>query len=186
VRPQRQDPGPLLDRYSEYLRLLARLQLSPLLRSKLDPADVAQETLLLAYQKLNQFRGQTDAELGGWLRRILAGYLAEALRTYTRQKRNVALEQSLESALAESSSRLEALLESDQLSPSDQADRQEQDLRLAGALAQLPEEQRRAVELKHIQGCKVAVIATQMGRSQASVAGLLRRGLQALRGLLAD
>jgi RNA polymerase sigma-70 factor (ECF subfamily) len=186
MRPPREDSGKLLNRYSDYLRLLARVQIGPLLRSKLDPADAAQETLLLAYQKLHQYRGKTDAELGGWLRQILAGYLAQAQRGYGRQKRNVALEQSLEIALAESSSRLEALLGGERLSPSILADRQEQALRLASALAQLPEDQRVAVEMKHIRECKVAEIAAQLKRSQASVAGLIRRGLESLRKLLAE
>src|SRR5438876_1159396 len=60
VRKRRPDQGDLLDRYSDYLRLLARLQIGPLLRGKLDPADVAQETLMLAYQKLGQYRGQPE------------------------------------------------------------------------------------------------------------------------------
>jgi RNA polymerase sigma-70 factor (ECF subfamily) len=186
VRPHSEDPGSLLDRFSDYLRLLARLQIGPLLRSKIDPSDVAQETLMLAYQKLDQYRGKSDEELGGWLRRILASFLAQTLRSYRRQKRNAALEQSLETALEQASSRLEAFLESDQLSPPDVADRQELVLRLARALAQLPEDQRLAVEMKHIQEKKMAEIAAQMGRTTASVTGLTRRGLQALRKLLAD
>ena len=89
-------------------------------------------------------------------------------------------------ALEDSSARLEALLSSDEASPSQQALHNEQLFRLAHALSQLPEEQRTALELKHLQGCSVAVISQRMQRSRASVVGLLYRGLKRLRQLLEE
>jgi RNA polymerase sigma-70 factor (ECF subfamily) len=57
---------------------------------------------------------------------------------------------------------------------------------LADALAQLPADQRTAVELKKLHGCSVADIAKEMGKSRAAVAGLIRRGLERLRALLTE
>ncbi len=68
--------------------------------------------------------------------------------------------------------------------PQDQLERSELLLRLAEARAQLPDEQRQAVDLKHLQGRSVAAICGIMGRSEAAVAGLLRRGLKRLRELM--
>src|SRR5438445_5516614 len=112
-------PRQPLEHYREYLRLLARLQLDPRLWGKLDPSDLVQQTLLRAYEKRDQFRGQTDAEMAAWLRTILANTLADALRQLGRQPENP--ERFLEAALEDSSARLEAWLASDQSSPTQQA-----------------------------------------------------------------
>jgi RNA polymerase sigma-70 factor (ECF subfamily) len=145
---------------------------------------VVQETLLKAHQALGQFRGRTETELAGWLRAILAHTLADALRRYQTGTRAVAQERSLQAALEESLSRLEAWLVADQSSVPEQAARQEQLLRLAEALARLPEDQRRAVELRHLRGGTVGLVAEQMGRSKEAVAKLLLRGVARLRQLL--
>src|SRR5947209_5369812 len=178
------DPGVVLERYRDYLRLLARLQLPAHLRGKLDPSDVVQHTLLKAYQKLDQLRGQTPGEQAAWLRQILANTLANAVRDYGRGRRDAALERSLEAALHDSSARLEAWLAADQSSPSQQAERNEQVLRLAEALTGLPDPQREALLLRHCHGWSLAQIGEHLGRSRAAVASLLRRGLQQLREFL--
>ena len=179
------DLGPQsLDRFRDYLRLLAGLQLHPMLRSKLDPSDVVQQTMLQAHQAFGQFRGTTDAELAGWLRQILARNLAAAVREMGRAKRDIGREQSLEAAVDASSARLEAFLADEQSSPSVRADRNERVLRLAEAVAELPEAQREAITLHHLQGWPLARVARHLDRTPAAVMGLLHRGLKQLRSRL--
>jgi RNA polymerase sigma-70 factor (ECF subfamily) len=176
-------PARAVEDYREYLHLLARLQIDPRLRGKVDPSDVVQQTLIKAHQHRDQFRGQSAAEQAGWLRRILVNTLVDAARKFGRE---LDREMPLEQQVHDSSARLEAFLAADQSTPSEAAVRQEQLLRVAGALARLPEDQRTAIELHHLRDQAVADIAVTMDRTEASVAGLLRRGLKRLRELLEE
>jgi RNA polymerase sigma-70 factor (ECF subfamily) len=183
----RNDSGPAqqLERYRAYLRLLARLHLDPALRGKLGESDVVQQTLLEAYVSLSHFKGQSEAELAGWLRRILARQLAHAARDLHRAKRDVRRERSLDEALDASSLRLGSWLAAEQSSPSAHAQSNEQAVRVAEALETLPAAQREALILHYWQGRSVPQIAEELSRSPAAVAGLLQRGLRELRKQLA-
>jgi RNA polymerase sigma-70 factor (ECF subfamily) len=177
-------PGVALEQFRPYLLLLARMQLGRQFQGKLDASDVVQQALLEAHRQRGQFRGGTARQLLAWLRRILAGTLADTLRGLGRAKRDAARERSLEAALEQSSERLEAWVAAEQSSPSERADRNEQLSRLAQALTTLPEAQRSALVLRYCQGCSVADISRQLGRSPTAVAGLLKRGTRQLRDLL--
>jgi len=107
-------PDPPLERCRDYLLLLARLQLDPGLRGVLDPSDVVQQTLMKAHAKRDQFRGGSEGELLAWLRTILAHHLADLARKHARHIHGQ--ERSLETALEESSLRLERWLASDSTS----------------------------------------------------------------------
>ena len=54
------------------------------------------------------------------------------------------------------------------------------------ALAGLPEDQRRAVELHHLHGLPVEEVARELGRNESAAGGLLRRGLKRLRELMRE
>jgi RNA polymerase sigma-70 factor, ECF subfamily len=175
-----------LERFRTYLRMLAGLHMDPRLRGKLDPSDLVQDALLKAHQALHQFHGSSDRERMAWLRQILANTLANAVRDFTRAKRDVALERSLEAALQESSSRLELWLAASGDSPGQRAERDEQVLRVSRELAALPEPQRQALLLKYCQGWSMADIGRHLDRTPAAVASLVRRGLERLRERLRD
>jgi RNA polymerase sigma-70 factor, ECF subfamily len=76
---------------------------------------------------------------------------------------------------------LDAWLAAERSSPSQKLVDQERLLEMADAMAKLPEDQRTALELRHPQGLSVPVAAQRMGRTPASVASLLYRGMKTLR-----
>jgi RNA polymerase sigma-70 factor (ECF subfamily) len=170
-----------LEPYRRYLEVLARVHLQPQLRGKLDPADVVQQTMMRACVAMSDFRGATSSAMAGWLRKILAHTLADVARHYRRDRRDIHLERSIEADLDRSSSALAGWLAADQTSPSRAAERNEELLRLADALADLSEPEREVVILKHCRGWTLKQIAEHMNRTAPAVAGLLRRGLEQLR-----
>lgn len=171
---------PSLERYRGYLYVLARLRVGCGLRGKLDPSDLVQQTLLKAHQAPERWQVLDDEAHGTWLRQIMTNTIVDEVRRYGRAKRDAALEQSLVARVGESASRIEVFLEAEQSTPSQQMMRQEQLLALGEALEAMPEDQRRAIELHHLDGLSLADVAIRMGRTHASVAGLLRRGLRSL------
>jgi RNA polymerase sigma-70 factor (ECF subfamily) len=179
--------GPLgpeqLERFRAYLDLLARLEVAPRLRDKVDLSGVVQQTLLEAHQGMLEERrpSRTAPEVAAWLRSILSHNLADVLRKLTAHKRDFRRERSLDQALDQSASRVEQWLAAEQSSPSRQAIRQEELLRMAESLATLPEGQRRSIELHHLQGRPLAEIALELGTTKSAVAGMLHRGLKSLR-----
>jgi RNA polymerase sigma-70 factor (ECF subfamily) len=159
-----------------YLLLLARCLVPIPERAQFDPADIVQITLLKALGSQAEFRGQTEEELRAWLRTILRNTLA--------LERRRALPRVSPQALEESACRLEEMLAANQSTPSQRLIREEQLLQLADALAQLPEDQRRAIQLYDLDGHSRPEVCRLMGRTYAEVNGLLIRGRRNLRGLL--
>jgi RNA polymerase sigma-70 factor (ECF subfamily) len=174
--------GGSLTRYRNYLHSLARARLGPRLWPEIDPSDVVQETLLKAHRSRDMFRGRTEQELAAWLRAILHNTVANALRSSCRHKADTTLSLTEESGT--STAYTGGLLADSHLSPAERASYNEQLLRLARALALLPDDQRGVVEMKHQYALSVAEICERTGRSKPSVVGLLYRGMRALRVLM--
>ncbi|MCA9128320.1 MAG: sigma-70 family RNA polymerase sigma factor [Planctomycetales bacterium] len=166
--------------FRSYLHVLAETQLHERLKSKVDASDIVQQTMLQAYQARDQFRGNTDAEKAAWLRTILGNVLCGLARGFSRQRRDITREQSIQ-AVEKSSLQLAGLLSATTSSPSAALHRHERADQLAKAMLQLTEEQRRAIVLKYWQGNTLVEIAEQLDKSTEAVAGLIFRGMQKLR-----
>jgi RNA polymerase sigma-70 factor (ECF subfamily) len=177
--------GALLELYSSYLTLMARLQVGRRLQGKVDPSDLVQETFLEAHRDFPRFRGHSEMELLAWLRQIMTRNLANSIRRfYGTQARDLNLERELNREFDESWRMLDGGLVAKQSSPSHQASRREQSVLLANALARLPDDYREAIVLRHLEGLSFPEVALRMGRTEDSVKKLWARALARLRRTL--
>lgn len=172
-------------KYQPWLQLLARSEIDSRFHGKFSASDAVQQTLMEAWKNWDQFRGDAEPQRLAWLRQILAHQLAHLARHYAgTRKRDVAREVSLQQSLAASAGRLDALLPSVGSSPSVQAMRQEDRVRLAEVLEKLPADYRQVIVLRHLQDQSHGEIAQQMNRSEGAVRMLWVRALAALRNEL--
>src|SRR5262245_46904704 len=177
--------GQLLELYRNYLKLVAGLQIDRCLQGKVDPSDLVQEAFLEAHRDFAQFRGATEKELMAWLRQILVTNFANLVRHYRgTQRRDIRLERELGVQLEHSFAVLDQGLFARDGSPSQQAVRREQAVLLADALSRLPDDYRKAIILRHLEGLSFAEVALRMGRSVESVKKLWARALARLRDAL--
>lgn len=170
--------------YRDYLLFLARRSLAPRLWARDDPSDVVNQTLHDGHRDLAQFRGSTSGELAAWLRQILFHKINRVASRATGPGRDMRREVPLWHELEESSVMFVRAVVAKDPSPSEQADRNEQVLRLAAALARLPDEYRLVIELRYFHHWTAADIAEHLGKTRGAVAGLIHRGLKELHTLL--
>jgi RNA polymerase sigma-70 factor, ECF subfamily len=173
--------GRLLEENRAALLAEAERQLRGRLAARVDASDIIQQTFLDAHRGFDRFEGQTEIQFSFWLRTILNRNIAGQLRDHTRvAKREMRREQSLDDDRG-GGKPLWRKIVAGHSTPSERAMRAEDFARLAVALGSLTEEQREAVRLRHLEGWPLARIAEQLGRTPAATAGLIKRGVQALR-----
>jgi RNA polymerase sigma-70 factor (ECF subfamily) len=173
----------LLALYRPYLRLIAGQQMPKLVQKRIDASDIVQQTLIDAVRGLPEFRGQSEPEFTAWMMRLLERNVLMSVRNNTLGKRDVRLEQDWTDASG-SAQLIWHSLADDGSSPVSGVVRGELALQLATALEKLPADQRTAVELRYIGQESLQAIADEMKRSVGSVAGLIRRGVDALQTFL--
>ena len=156
--------GPLVAPYVGSLRRVTRAILGDV-----DEADdAAQDALLLALVKLDQF--DRARRFGPWLMRIVTNAAIDR-----RRRRRVRVAGGLDDDVA-----------GDDPLPDAEAERVVLGERLEAALAQLPERYRTAVVLFDVEGYSHAEIAELLGVAPGTVRSAVFHARRRLRGLLAD
>lgn len=170
--------GPEFLRHWPALLRWAESQTPGWARAKFDPADLVQQTLLEAVGQGDRLRALADHEVLAYLRRALTNNLIDAARKFARHRDDL--------SDGASSLRLADWLAAPDTSPSERATRNERFERLAAGLSRLPDAQRVVVELRFLQGARVAEIARLIGRTEGAVTALLHRAVTALRAEMGD
>lgn len=170
--------GQLMAFSRQYLLLIADEELPAELQAKGDAADLVQDTQIEALRGFEGFRGQTAAELLGWLREILLNNMRDFNRHYRGvAKRRISREISLSGP---SGPYFQERLLADQPPPGSRLNQREQARALAQALEQLDEDQRNVVRWRHHDGLSFEQISQRMGRSVQAVRKTWSRALRKL------
>lgn len=171
----------LLALYAQGDRMAARalvLRFSPrvlgyaarLLGDRAEAEDVAQEAMLRLWRIAPEWRAG-EARVATWLYRVVTNLVTDRQRS-RRRRGGTALDDAPEPA-DDQPGALARLIEADRMAALDQA------------LGALPERQRQAVVLRHIEGLANPEIATIIGVGVEAVESLTARGKRALAGMLA-
>src|SRR5579883_98226 len=180
-RGDREALGRLLEAQRRALYRLAERQLDGRIAVRIDASDIIQQTFLEAHRSFQQFAGQDARQLTAWLEGILDHKVAGEIRDHALlQKRNVRRDRSMDDSHG-GMAPLKQELDGGLSTPSQKAIRGEQEQLLMQALNVLPNDQREAVRLRHLEGWALSDIARHLGRSPSATAGLIKRGMQALR-----
>lgn len=168
--------GRLLDHFRTQLRESIRADVQGPLQRRLDESDIIQQACVRAMQAFaEQFRGSSIGEFWGWLRTIQQNAVVDAVRHNNAKKRNAHQEQSAGDPGAYAGH---------VTSPSEKAIQSERRRRLQDAIATLPDEQRIAIHLRHIEEQKIADIAAVLGKSEDATAKIILRGMSKLKDIL--
>lgn len=177
----------LFNRHRQRLRRMVQLRLSPVLRGRVDASDVIQESFLLAWRRLDEYRRGPPGSFFLWLRFLVRQQLFAVHRRHAGVKardprREVAL---YDGALPEASSEALASQLLGQLpSPSEALARAELQVRLQEGLDALDPEEREILALRHFEQLTSAEAAVELKISQAAAAKRYLRALKRLKGLL--
>jgi len=175
-----------MEAYYEYVNVLARVSAWRCFQIMLDPEDLAQEAMLRVREKWSQLKSSDPTGVKAWLKSVVHSVLNDLIDRAYAGKRDRRKEVPMDEILDDTSARLGAFLPPNNSTPSKAAVRNERFLAVAQALGKLPDDQKIAVELHHFSGLTLEQVAQRMDKSIASVAGLIRRGLKALRGSLGE
>ncbi|MGH7227404.1 MAG: sigma-70 family RNA polymerase sigma factor [Gemmataceae bacterium] len=177
----------LLTVHREPLRRLIGLRLDPALAARVDASDIVQEVMLEAHRRLPDYLKNPAMPFHLWLRHIAKDHIIDAHRRHRQaQRRSLDREQPIVPAvLADHSSyELAGQLVDPELTPASEAIRREMQRRLDVAIAELDDDDREIILLRHREQMANQDVARELGLSEAAASMRYLRAVRRLRELL--
>ncbi len=177
----------LLASHREPVRRMIDLRLDPAIAARLDASDVVQDVLLEASRRLDAYLRDPAMPFHLWLRHIARDHLIDAHRRHrVAQRRGVDREQPIvPAALADRSSlELAAQFLDQELTPASAAIRHEMERRLHSAIAELDEDDREVILMRHFEQMSNQEVAALLGLTEAAASMRHLRALRRLKALL--
>jgi RNA polymerase sigma-70 factor (ECF subfamily) len=173
----------LLDRHRQRLRRMVQLRIDPRLAARIDPSDVVQEALGEAHRRLPQFAAERPIPFYPWLRRIAWERLLQMRRHHLLAKRRSVMREDVLPLSGKSEILLAERLAAAS-SPSEQLVRREMCQRVRRAIAELPDNDREVIVLKHLEELSFQEAAAVLEIGAAAVYSRYYRAIQRLHRLL--
>ncbi|HJQ80554.1 MAG TPA: sigma-70 family RNA polymerase sigma factor [Lacipirellulaceae bacterium] len=173
----------LLDRHRQRLRRMVQLRIDPRLAARIDPSDVVQDALGEAHRRLPQFAAERPIPFYPWLRRIAWERLLQMRRHHLQAKRRSVMREDVLPLSGKSEILLAERLAAS-ASPSEQLVRREMCQRVRRAIAELPDNDREVIVLKHLEELSFQEAAAVLEIGTAAVYSRYYRAIQRLHRLL--
>jgi RNA polymerase sigma-70 factor (ECF subfamily) len=177
----------LLTIHRDPLRRLIGLRLDPALAARVDASDIVQDVLLETHRRLQDYLKNPIMPFHLWLRHIAKDHIIDAHRRHRQaQRRSLDREQPIVPAvLADHSSyELAGQLIDPELTPASEAIRRELQRRLDVAIAELDEDDREIILLRHREQLSNQDVARALGLSEAAASMRYLRAVRRLRDAL--
>lgn len=171
-----------------YLSLVAERDVEPQLRPKLGASDLVQESMAVAIEKFDQFRGTSQEELYAWLSTIIKNELKQQRRYYHTGKRNINREQRMDShrpgAINYDCGGKPETFTDQMPTPGTHAVNVEQARALAIAMSHLPEEYQSVIKLRNWERLSFRQVAIELNKTESQVTRTWYRALVCLQSEL--
>ena len=152
-------------------------------QGKIDPDDILQEAYIAAFGGIGAFAPDGAESFYRWVAAIIDHRFIDAVRKLRRQKRDVMRQQRLPTRISRHESLVQRLGD-EQGRPSQIVRRQDAIGTLMACIAQLPEDQRIAVQRLHLDEAPIGAVASELDRTEDALRRLAGRGLERLEQLM--